>query len=112
MADASKANESETFSAIDSEATNDREKRDSRILYQALSRHREALGGQAAVPADDRRLSEKILASARSRSAEIAASQRKASARHSVSGAPIPWWLWLAWVVALIGLGVAVWYFK
>jgi len=111
MGDASNANERETFSTIDKEAANDGEKRDSRVLYQALSRNREALGGQAAVPADDRHLSEKILASARSRSAEIAAGQRKASARHAVSGAPIPWWLWLAWMLALVGLGVAVWYF-
>jgi len=112
MGDVSNTNEHETFSAIDKEAANDGEKRDSRILYQALSRNREALGGQAAVPADDRHLSEKILASARSRSAEIAAGQRKASARHSVSGAPIPWWLWLAWVVALGGLVAAFWYFR
>lgn len=105
-------NEAETFAAIDKETASEAEKRDSRILYQALSRNRDALGGQAAVPADDRNLSEKILAEARSRSAEIAATQRKASARHAVSGAPIPWWLWAAWILAIAGLVAAFWYFR
>lgn len=111
MSDAGK-NEAETFSAIDKEAASEAEKRDSRILYQALSRNREALGGQAAVPADDGHLSQKILSEARSRSAEIAATQRKASARHAVSGAPIPWWLWLAWTLAIAALIAAFWYFR
>lgn len=105
-------NEADTFAAIDGAQASDRDKRDSRILYQALHRNRDAVGGQAALPPDDQHLSERILAEARSRSAEIAANQRQGSARHSVSGAPIPVWLWLAWIVAIGGLVAAFWYWR
>ena len=105
-------NQDETFSAIDQEAASEAEKRDSRLLYQALSKNREVLGGQSAVPAEDRALSEKILADARSRSAEIAANQGDISARRAVSGAPIPLWLWLAWSVAIAALIAAWLYFR
>mgnify|MGYP001562831075 CR=1 FL=1 len=102
----------QTLAAIDQEATSEADKRDSRIIYQALQRNRAALGGQAALPAEDRALSEKILTQARSRSAEIAASQHQISARQAASGAPIPWWLWLAWLLAIGGLVAAWWYFR
>jgi hypothetical protein len=102
-------NQSETFHAIDKEAADEAEKRDSRILYEALSRNRGDLGGEAAVPADDQHLSQRILAEARSRSAEIAAGQRKTSSRHVVTGAPIPLWLWAAWILAIAALVAGFW---
>lgn len=106
-----RTNDAETFAAIDQEAANEAEKRDSRILYQALQRNREALGGQAAIPANDQKLSEQILSQARTRSAEITAAQRQASAHQTASGAPIPLWLWIAWILAVGGLLAAWWYF-
>lgn len=78
------------------------DRRDSRILVEALRTHRDVASGAAAVPEQDAQLSSRIMAEARSRSQEI----REAAARRVER--PIPWWLWLAWLAA-IGLFAAAW---
>jgi hypothetical protein len=74
---------------------------DSQVLAQALKERRDRLSGSAAVPADDRVLSERILADARTRSAEISARRSGGGASGGARDARIPWWLWLLWVLAI-----------
>jgi hypothetical protein len=74
-------------------------------IVDALRAHREAVGGIAAVPREDAKLSTAIMAEARSRSQEI----RDAAAKRPAADRPIPWWLWLAWLAA-IGLFAAGWF--
>ena len=80
------------------------EQRASRVLARALGERSSTLGG-GGLPAEDRAISERILAEARVRSARIAGEQMVADV--TVSPA-IPWWLWLAWAVAIVG-AVAAW---
>ncbi|MBA3710469.1 MAG: hypothetical protein H0W83_16820 [Planctomycetes bacterium] len=95
----------ELFKVIDAEAANPREGTDSRLIYRALSERRDRLGAASDLP-QDKALSEKILAEARSRSAQISAS-RKVSGPVAVVTPGIPWWLWLGWIVAIAAVVAA-----
>ncbi len=99
------ANDDETRRAITEGAADDCERKDSQVLYEALRRHRDDLGGAARVPVDAA-LSDRILTEARSRSAEIRA-RRPPSSRHVIAGRPLPWWLIIAWVLAATAFGIA-----
>lgn len=107
MTGARPRDEDELFAEIDRNARDEAERNGSKAIYAALKQHAPAIGGESALPADDRQLSERILAQARSRSAELHLARRAASARLPVQGAPIPWWLILAWILAIVGLVVA-----
>ena len=65
--------QADLFAEIDRSARDGAERHDSKAIYDALQRHGPAVGGQASLPADDRQLSTRILAEARTRSAEVAA---------------------------------------
>lgn len=93
----------ETQRAIADAAASEHEQSDSQVLYQALRRHRDALSGSAHVPTEDRALSERIFAEARTRSAQIQASRQIPAKDQSV-----PWWLIAAWIVAVVAI-VAGW---
>jgi hypothetical protein len=98
----------ELLKVVDSEAKDEAERRESRVLYEALRTRRDQIGAVNQIPARDEKLSEQILNQARSRSAEIsAARQRSASQAIEAASKPIPWWLWLAWLVAIAGVILA-----
>jgi hypothetical protein len=109
MANAPKSKADVLYEAIDQEAADEPERSDSKLLYQALNERRGELSGSAHIPAEDKGLSEKIMAQARSRSEQISRSRMNSSSnRLSKSGRPIPWWLIFAWLLAL---GAVVAYF-
>ncbi len=88
------------------------ERRASRVLMDALAARRADLGGAAGLP-EDRALSERILDEARRRSELISGSRNPAASSRTISqGERIPWWLWLAWVVAIGGAVAAFFYFS
>lgn len=68
-------------------------------MVSALRAHRDQVSGIASIPLQDEHMSSALLASARSRSQEL----RKAATKASASERPIPLWLVLAWLAALIG---------
>ncbi len=103
MADAARE---EMFQAIDAEAADPAEGKDSRLLYEALRQRKDQLKAEASLPVD-KALTEKILAEARTRSAHISASRGGASTRAPVVSAGIPIWLWIAWILAIAGVIVA-----
>ncbi len=90
------------YSVVDRESKDDAERRESRVLVDALRSRRDQLDGASQIPARDPKLSEQILGEARKRSAQISAS-RQASISQALNAAakPIPWWLWLAWILAV-----------
>ncbi len=92
------------YATIDGEARDEVERRDSKIIYEALKRRRDEVGGGAEIPAEDKQLSERILRQARTRSAQISASRATAGSGRQATGAPIPWWLIVAWIVAIAGV--------
>jgi hypothetical protein len=96
------------YSVVDREARNDAERHESRVLFDALERRRSEVGGVAQIPARDEKLSEKILTEAKKRSVQITAS-RQASVSQALQtpSQPIPWWLWLAWLVAIAAVVAA-----
>jgi hypothetical protein len=100
------------YSVVDREAKNDVERRDSRVLFDALQSRRDEIGGAAQIPARDAKLSEQILGEARKRSAHIKASRQASisQALHPPSR-PIPAWLWFAWLLAVAGVVAAFTYF-
>lgn len=93
------------YSVVDKEAKDDAERRESRVLVDALRARRDHLDGASQIPAKDPKLSEQILGEARKRSAQISASRQASisQALHPPSK-PIPWWLWLAWILAIAGV--------
>jgi hypothetical protein len=96
------------FAVVDREAKDDAERRESRVLYEALRTRKDQIGAVTQIPAKDEKLSEQILAEARSRSAEISAARhRSGSQAVEAASKPIPWWLWLAWLLAIAGVIVA-----
>ena len=100
------------YSVVDREAKDDAERRESRVLVEALHSRRDQIGGSSQIPAKDAKLTEQILGEARKRSAQISAS-RQASISQSLTppAKPIPWWLWLAWALAIAGVVMAFTYF-
>lgn len=103
-------NDAQTRRAIsDADGVTEADKRDSQLIYDALRRHKDALAGEAKLPAEDRVLSERILAQARNRSAEIRETSRPATSRHLSTGRPLPLWLIVTWIVVAAGM-VAAWY--
>ena len=96
------------YSVVDREAKDDAERRDSRVIYDALLARRSEVGGLSHIPIRDNKLSEQILGEARKRSAQISASRQSSISQALQPPArPIPWWLWLAWIVAITGVVVA-----
>lgn len=84
------------------------ERRESKALMQALAERKDALGATAQLPAEDRALSERILGEARRRSEQISASSNPAASTQTTRATErVPWWLWLAWLVAIIGSVIA-----
>lgn len=96
------------YAVVDREAKDDAERRESRVLIDALRNRRDQLGGSSQIPLRDSKLSEQILGEARKRSAQISAS-RQASISQALTPPtkPIPWWLWLAWAVAIAAVVLA-----
>lgn len=99
------------FAAADSTAPGTpAERTESKLLMEALAARKDALGGSAQLPAEDRALSERILGEAKRRSEQLSASRNPAaSSRTLAQGERIPVWLYLAWAVA-IGATVAAWW--
>ena len=96
------------YSVVDREAKDEAERRDSRVLYDALLARRGEVGGLSHIPIRDNKLSEQILGEARKRSAQISASRQSSISQALQPPArPIPWWLWLAWIVAITGVVIA-----
>ena len=96
------------YAVVDREAKDDAERRESRILIDALHHRRGQLDGASQIPVRDTKLSEQILGEARKRSAQISAS-RQASISQALTPPtkPRPWWLWLAWAVAIAAVASA-----
>ena len=96
------------YSVVDREAKDDAERHESRVLVDALRNRRDQIDGASQIPAKDAKLSEQILGEARKRSAQISAS-RQASISQALTppAKPIPWWLWLAWILAIAGVVTA-----
>ena len=96
------------YAVVDREAKDAAERHESRVLIDALHSRRGLLGGASQIPARDAKLSEQILGEARKRSAQISAS-RQASISQALTPPtkPIPWWLWLAWAVAIAAVALA-----
>ncbi len=101
MSEASEAGEDEIGAAIDSGTHDDAERKDSRLIYQALRDRKDALGAEAAIPAEDKSLTERILTEARTRSAEISATRGGSGHRAQPLSRAIPWWMLLAWLAAI-----------
>ncbi len=99
--------EDEIGAAIDSGAHDAGERKDSRLIYQALRDRKDALGAEAAIPAEDKSLTERILAEARTRSAEISATRGGSGHRAQPSSRAIPWWMILAWLAAIAAVAAA-----
>ena len=80
------------------------ERRDSKVLMEALGQRKDELGAAAQLPPEDRALSERILGEARRRSEQISGSDNPAaSARTPVAAERIPWWIYVAWIIAIVG---------
>lgn len=96
------------YAVVDREAKDDAERRASRVLVDVLRSRRDQLDGASQIPAKDVKLSEQILGEARKRSAQISAS-RQASISQALTppAKPIPWWLWLGWILAIAAVVVA-----
>ena len=99
------ASRDDLYAVVDKEAKDDAERRESRVLVDALRTRRDQIDGASQIPAKDVKLSEQILGEARKRSAQISAS-RQASISQALTppAKPIPWWLWLAWILAIAGV--------
>ena len=99
------ASREDLYSVVDQQAKDDAERRESRVLVDALQARREHISGASQIPVKDMKLSEQILGEARKRSAQISAS-RQASISQALTppAKPIPWWLWLAWILAITGV--------
>jgi hypothetical protein len=93
----------ELFAAIDEGTSDPAERVDSRLIYRTLLSRRDELKTEAGLP-EDRSMSEKILAEARSRSAQISASRGGSAHPAQAATRGIPWWMWLAWILAIGGL--------
>lgn len=80
------------------------ERRDSKALMEALAERKDSLGAASQLPAEDHALSDRILGEARRRSEQISASRNPAASTHIPKAAErIPWWIYVAWVVAIVG---------
>jgi hypothetical protein len=105
------ASREDIYAVVDQQATDQAERRDSRALVDALHARRDHISGTSQIPAKDDKLSEQILGEARKRSAQISASRQAAISQSLTPQAkPIPWWLWLAWILALVGVILAFTY--
>jgi hypothetical protein len=86
--------------AIDEGTSDPRLRQDSRLILQALQAKKDQLKGETALP-QDQSLSERILADARRRSAQISASRGGTGHRAQAPSRSIPWWMIIAWLVAI-----------
>ena len=88
------------------------ERKDSKVLMDALAARKDVLGAAAQIPAEDRVLSERILDEARQRSEQISAGRNNAATSRTIArNERIPPWLWLAWGVAIVAAIIAFAYF-
>ncbi len=108
MADADKSRQDEFYATVDRETADERERQSSKVLYEALKGRRDDVGGASRLPADDRQLSETILAEARKRSAQISAGTRRSTQVLATPARPIPGWLILAWLAAIAAVVAAL----
>ena len=84
------------------------ERQESKVLMEALNARKAALGADAQLPPEDRALTERILGEARRRSEQISASRNPAASSGTTAQAEgVPWWIWVAWVVAIAATVVA-----
>jgi hypothetical protein len=96
----------DSFEAIDDTTADPAVRKDSQLIYDALRERRDDLKTEKSLP-EDRALSEKILAEARTRSAQISASRGGSSHRAQAVAAGIPWWLIVAWIIAIAAVAFA-----
>lgn len=96
------------YDTIDSESTDTNESRATKELYDALVQHRKELSGEHALPKEDQALSEQIRSEAARRSAEITSYQRTSGRQEVKNGKPIPAWLIVLWIIAVVAAGFAV----
>jgi hypothetical protein len=97
------------YKTIDSEARDDRESRETKVLYALLEAHKRDLSAAAGIPANDAQLDKKILHEAAKRSAQITGELGRAiSGRRPPSeGRPIPFWVILLWIATIVGVILA-----
>ena len=97
------------YKTIDSEARDDRESRETKVLYALLEANKRNLGAVADIPVNDAQLDTKILHEAAKRSAQITGELGRAiSARRPPSeGRPIPFWVILLWIATIVGVILA-----
>lgn len=103
----------ETAEVIAREARSETEAKDSQALLELLARRRDELGAGNALPNDDQKLSEELHARAATRSRELRGLQNAAGRTVSGrmdTGKPVPGWLWLLWLAALLGVGLVFWW--
>jgi hypothetical protein len=101
----------ELMKVVDSQSQDEAERRDSRILYQALHERRNQIGAINQIPANDPKLSEQILSQARNRSAEISAARLTSGSQLVESASkPVSWWVVLAWLFAVVAVVLALMY--
>ncbi|HYE05303.1 MAG TPA: hypothetical protein VEL07_07210 [Planctomycetota bacterium] len=98
----------EFYATVDRETADERERQSSKVLYEALKSRRDDVGGASRIPADDRQLSETILAEARKRSAQISAGTRRSTQVLATPTRPIPAWLIIAWLAAIAAVITAL----
>ena len=100
------------FAAIDEESKDEQERKESKLLYDALAARKGELGGSASIPAEDPQLTDSIREAATRRSQELrgGTTNRSSTLTQLQEDKPVPVWLWAAWVVA-IGLAAALLYF-
>lgn len=100
------------FDTIDQESEDPVEGQESKVLYDALRERREALGGEAALPEDDPQLTESIRDAATRRSQELRSGSKASSAGLDAMkpSAPVPVWMYAAWVLAVIGAAVLLYF--
>ncbi|MDA3960567.1 MAG: hypothetical protein PF961_07235 [Planctomycetota bacterium] len=99
------------FETIDEEAESPDENKASKLIYDALRDGAGSLGGAAAIPADDRQLTESIREAATRRSQDLKTDRKRTSSMNEMQRSrPVPTWLWVAWAVAIVGAAVAVFF--
>lgn len=113
----SQPNESDVHQLIDAEASDEGESRATKQLYEALVAHRQNLSGGGlagdASAISERNFRDSVHREASRRSAEITAYRGRSnhsSGLQPVDGHPIPKWVILAWIIAIVATAAAFWW--